>query len=152
MAKPDGNPGWASYFVRRGFQVYVVDLPPCGRSNFLTAAHFIHRDLSRVSHTLAASVVESELTAPGKEPAHGQPLVPLRHSRAGMHSKWPGVSIYPISSHETRLTFHRLDSEATPSLPTTAPHSSHCTSTRLSVSRWARMPFELCFTRLGRLF
>ncbi|KAH6991076.1 Alpha/beta hydrolase family-domain-containing protein [Ilyonectria sp. MPI-CAGE-AT-0026] len=91
MAKPDGNPGWASYFVRRGFQVYVVDLPPCGRSNFLTAAHFIHRDLSRVSHTLAASVVENELTAPGKEPAHGQPLVPLRHSRAGLHSKWPGT-------------------------------------------------------------
>ncbi|KAF7549170.1 hypothetical protein G7Z17_g6570 [Cylindrodendrum hubeiense] len=91
MAKPDGNPGWASYFVQRGFQVYVVDLPPCGRSNFLTAAHFIHRDLSRTSHTLAASVVENELTAPGKEPAHGQPLVPLRHSRAGMHDKWPGT-------------------------------------------------------------
>ncbi|KAH7156531.1 Alpha/beta hydrolase family-domain-containing protein [Dactylonectria macrodidyma] len=91
MTKPDGNPGWASYFLRQGFQVYIVDLPPCGRSNFLTASHFIHRDLGRASHTLAASYVEMELTAPGKEPAHGQPLIPLRHSRASMHNKWPGA-------------------------------------------------------------
>ncbi|KAH7155734.1 hypothetical protein B0J13DRAFT_604675 [Dactylonectria estremocensis] len=91
MAKPDGNPGWASYFVRKGFLVYIVDLPPCGRSNFLTASHFIHRDLGRTSHTLAASTVEVELTAPGKEPANGQPLIPLRHSRASMHDKWPGT-------------------------------------------------------------
>ncbi|KAK7431199.1 hypothetical protein QQZ08_002239 [Neonectria magnoliae] len=91
MAKPDGNPGWASYFIRQGFQVYVVDLPPCGRSNFLTGAHFVHRELGRKSRSLAAAFIENELTAAGKYPAYGQPLVPLKHPRAALHNQWPGT-------------------------------------------------------------
>ena len=35
---PDGREGWAQYFVRRGYAVYVVDQPGRGRSGFLTAA------------------------------------------------------------------------------------------------------------------
>ncbi|KAI5467581.1 hypothetical protein BGZ63DRAFT_399148 [Mariannaea sp. PMI_226] len=91
LTKPDGNPGWASYFVRRGFQVYLVDMPPCGRSNYLTGAHFHHRDLPRSSHTLPAAVIESDLTAQGKNPAHGGPSPPLKHARASLHNKWPGT-------------------------------------------------------------
>ncbi|KAI1463876.1 alpha/beta-hydrolase [Daldinia caldariorum] len=32
LTKPDGQPGWASYFLSRGFECYLVDLPFCGRS------------------------------------------------------------------------------------------------------------------------
>jgi len=35
---PDGREGWAQYFVRRGYAVYVVDQPGRARSGFLTAA------------------------------------------------------------------------------------------------------------------
>jgi pimeloyl-ACP methyl ester carboxylesterase len=31
---PDGREGWATYFVRKGFPVYVVDVPGRGRSGF----------------------------------------------------------------------------------------------------------------------
>src|SRR6202047_967034 len=34
---PDGREGWAQYFVRRGYAVYVVDQPGRARSGFLTA-------------------------------------------------------------------------------------------------------------------
>ena len=33
---PDGHEGWAQYFVRQGYAVYVVDQPGRGRSGFLT--------------------------------------------------------------------------------------------------------------------
>ncbi|KAI0802167.1 Alpha/Beta hydrolase protein [Xylaria sp. FL0064] len=32
LTKPDGSPGWASYFLSRGFECYLVDLPFRGRS------------------------------------------------------------------------------------------------------------------------
>lgn len=32
LTKPDGQPGWASYFLSRGFECYLVDLPFRGRS------------------------------------------------------------------------------------------------------------------------
>ena len=35
---PDGREGWAQYFVRQGYAVYIVDQPGRGRSGFLTAA------------------------------------------------------------------------------------------------------------------
>jgi len=35
---PDGREGWAQYFVRQGYAVYVVDQPGRGRSGFLAAA------------------------------------------------------------------------------------------------------------------
>ena len=36
---PDGREGWAQYFVRQGYAVYVVDQPGRGRSGILTAAY-----------------------------------------------------------------------------------------------------------------
>lgn len=32
LAKPDGGPGWASFFLAQGYEVYLVDLPFRGRS------------------------------------------------------------------------------------------------------------------------
>src|SRR5580704_3631141 len=34
LTTPDGREGWADYFVRRGFPVYIVDLPGRGRACF----------------------------------------------------------------------------------------------------------------------
>jgi len=36
---PDGREGWAQYFVRQGYAVYVVDQPGRGRSGYLAAAY-----------------------------------------------------------------------------------------------------------------
>jgi len=36
---PDGREGWAQYFVRQGFAVYVVDQPGRARSGYLAAAY-----------------------------------------------------------------------------------------------------------------
>jgi len=33
---PDGRPGWAQYFLRKGFAVYVVDQPGRGRSAYVS--------------------------------------------------------------------------------------------------------------------
>ncbi|KAM0562976.1 hypothetical protein ACHAPJ_001819 [Fusarium lateritium] len=86
--KPDGQPGWASFFLNKGFQVYIVDLPPSGRSNFLTNSHYVHREIGSKSHSINAAQVENELTAPGIPRA---PNLPLLHERAHHHNKWPGT-------------------------------------------------------------
>jgi pimeloyl-ACP methyl ester carboxylesterase len=44
---PDGREGWAQYFVRRGFAVYVVDQPGRGRSGYLEAAYGPARNVDR---------------------------------------------------------------------------------------------------------
>src|ERR1700694_2727037 len=44
---PDGREGWAQYFVRRGFAVYVVDQPGRGRSAHLQAAYGPARNVDR---------------------------------------------------------------------------------------------------------
>src|SRR5258707_12055458 len=36
---PDGREGWAQYFVRQGYAVYVVDQPGRARSGYLAAAY-----------------------------------------------------------------------------------------------------------------
>ena len=36
LGTPDGREGWAQYFVRRGYAVYVVDQPGRGRSGYST--------------------------------------------------------------------------------------------------------------------
>src|ERR1700732_4815848 len=35
FSTPDGRPGWAQYFVRQGYAVYVVDQVARGRSSFV---------------------------------------------------------------------------------------------------------------------
>jgi pimeloyl-ACP methyl ester carboxylesterase len=34
LTTPDGREGWADFFIRRGFPVYIVDVPGRGRSGF----------------------------------------------------------------------------------------------------------------------
>jgi hypothetical protein len=35
LTTPDGREGWADYFLRRGFPVYIVDVPGRGRAGFM---------------------------------------------------------------------------------------------------------------------
>src|SRR5215467_11940938 len=44
---PDGREGWAQYFVRQGYAVYVVDQPGRGRSGYLGAAYGPGRNMER---------------------------------------------------------------------------------------------------------
>lgn len=72
---PDGREGWAQYFVRRGYAVYVVDQVARGRS-----AHWngVHGDVqpSRMSQ------VEERFVAPERFPMWPQ---------AKLHTQWPGA-------------------------------------------------------------
>ena len=38
LTTPDGREGWAHYFVRRGYPVYIVDVPGRGRAGFVPDA------------------------------------------------------------------------------------------------------------------
>ena len=38
LTTPDGREGWAHYFVRRGYPIYVVDVPGRGRAGFVPDA------------------------------------------------------------------------------------------------------------------
>jgi len=71
---PDGREGWAQYFVRRGYAVYVVDQPGRGRSGFLAAATGPMRNSERDNS--ASRFVSQEKFR----------LWP----QAALHTQWPG--------------------------------------------------------------
>jgi pimeloyl-ACP methyl ester carboxylesterase len=71
---PDGREGWAQYFVRRGFAVYVVDQPGRGRSGYLAAAYGPARNVDR--DNAARRFVAQEKYK----------LWPQAH----LHTQWPG--------------------------------------------------------------
>ncbi len=71
---PDGREGWAQYFVRRGFAVYVVDQPGRGRSGYLATAYGAARNVDR--DNAARRFVAQEKYQ----------LWPQAH----LHTQWPG--------------------------------------------------------------
>jgi pimeloyl-ACP methyl ester carboxylesterase len=71
---PDGREGWAQYFVRQGYAVYVVDQPGRGRSGFLAAATGPMRNSERGNS--ASRFVSQEKFK----------LWP----QAALHTQWPG--------------------------------------------------------------
>src|ERR1700760_957841 len=71
---PDGREGWAQYFVRHGYAVYVVDQPGRGRSGFLTAASGPMQNSTR--NNSASRFVSQEKSK----------LWP----QAVLHTQWPG--------------------------------------------------------------
>ncbi|KAJ6786072.1 hypothetical protein PWT90_07745 [Aphanocladium album] len=83
LTKPDGGPGWASYFLGNGYQVYIVDLPGTGKSNYLRKEEINSTEVK----SLKASQVEKELTAPK---AYSD-LRDLRWETVLKHDKWPGT-------------------------------------------------------------
>jgi pimeloyl-ACP methyl ester carboxylesterase len=70
----DGREGWAQYFARRGYAVYVVDQPGRGRSGFLTAASGPMRSSER-SNSASRFVSQEKFK-----------LWP----QAVLHTQWPG--------------------------------------------------------------
>ncbi|KAI0966904.1 Alpha/Beta hydrolase protein [Xylaria arbuscula] len=74
LTKPDGSPGWASYFLSRGFECYLVDLPFRGRSPW-------HPDDGKLMTFPTKSV--QRLFAAGRE--HGD------WPQAKLHTQWPGT-------------------------------------------------------------
>jgi len=71
---PDGREGWAQYFVRQGYAVYVVDQPGRGRSGYLAAAYGPARNVDRDN-------------APRRFIAQEKyKLWPQAH----LHTQWPG--------------------------------------------------------------
>jgi pimeloyl-ACP methyl ester carboxylesterase len=72
---PDGREGWAQYFVRQGYAVYVVDQPGRGRSGYLAGAYGPSRNVLRSN---SASRFVSQETSK---------LWPQAH----LHNQWPGT-------------------------------------------------------------
>jgi pimeloyl-ACP methyl ester carboxylesterase len=72
---PDGREGWAQYFVREGYAVYVVDQPGRGRSGYLAGTYGPSRNVVRGNS--ASRFVSQEKSK----------LWP----QAQLHSQWPGT-------------------------------------------------------------
>jgi len=74
---PDGRPGWATWFLRQGYAVYVVDRPGHGRSPF-------HPDaLGPLGPAAVYEQIMGLFTAP--DPEHAP------WPQARLHSQWPGT-------------------------------------------------------------
>lgn len=75
MGTPDGRPGWADFFLQRGYAVYLVDQPARGRSPW-------HASANGPIQGRSPSFVEQRFTAP--EIHHLWP-------QAVKHTQWPGT-------------------------------------------------------------
>lgn len=76
LETPDGRPGWATWFLRHGYAVYVVDRPGHGRSPF-------HPDaLGPLGPSMPYEMISALFTAPPAEKSHWP--------QAGLHTQWPG--------------------------------------------------------------
>ena len=72
---PDGREGWAQFFVRRGYAVYVVDQPGRARSGFLTAVSGPMRNSERANSASRFVAQEKFKQWP----------------QAVLHTQWPGT-------------------------------------------------------------
>src|ERR1700675_3139832 len=75
IGTPDGREGWAQYFVRQGYAVYVVDQPGRGRSGYLAAAYGPDRNVQR-DNSASRFVAQEKFN-----------LWPQAH----LHTQWPGT-------------------------------------------------------------
>ena len=71
---PDGREGWAQYFLRRGYAVYVVDQPGRGRAAYET-------DLYGPTGPLNLETTQRQFVAPERY---------NRWPQARLHTQWPG--------------------------------------------------------------
>ncbi len=72
---PDGREGWAQYFVRQGYAVYVVDQPGRARSGYLPAAYGPSNNVAR-DNALSRFIAQEKFK-----------LWP----QAVLHTQWPGT-------------------------------------------------------------
>lgn len=72
----DGRQGWASYFLEKGYLVYLTDHAERGRSPWLPGSGELL--------FLSASAIQSLFTAP-------EAVEPLPYPQANLHTQWPGT-------------------------------------------------------------
>jgi pimeloyl-ACP methyl ester carboxylesterase len=72
---PDGREGWAQYFLRHGFAVYIIDQPGRGRSRYM-AESYGPLEQPEADHLLTFRYVAPEKSN----------LYPQAH----LHTQWPG--------------------------------------------------------------
>ncbi|KAK8239868.1 Alpha/Beta hydrolase protein [Phyllosticta capitalensis] len=75
LNKPDGNPGWSSYFLEKGYEVYIIDQAFRGRSPWTPV------NSSDTLTAYGARYAASRYTAPEKFNLWPQ---------AKLHTRWPG--------------------------------------------------------------
>ncbi|TGJ79911.1 hypothetical protein E0Z10_g8847 [Xylaria hypoxylon] len=93
LTKPDGQPGWASYFLSQGFECYLVDLPFRGRSPW-------HPDDGELI-TFPAEAMQ-KLFATGQKYGNWP--------QAKLHTQWPGTGAVgdPFFDHFSASTLQML--------------------------------------------
>lgn len=80
LGTPDGRPGWATWFLSRGWPVYVVDQPGKGRSGYFPKTYGEQeRDPSRRQ-------IAERFTASEK-------VTPLPWPTAKLHTQWQGTGL-----------------------------------------------------------
>lgn len=77
LGTPDGRPGWADYFLRQGYAVYVVDQPARARSGYFTDPYGPTRRPN-------ATAMSGRFTAPENSKLYPQ---------AALHTQWPGKGV-----------------------------------------------------------
>ena len=77
LGTPDGRPGWAADFLRKGWPVYVIDQPGRGKSGYFPAAY------GSQAKSPQASQVQALFTAP-------ELTTPPAWPEAVLHTQWPG--------------------------------------------------------------
>lgn len=80
MGTPDGRPGWASWFLARGWPVYVVDQPGKGRSGYFPSSY------GPQEHDPSRRQIAERFTASEK-------MTPLPWPEARLHTQWPGSGL-----------------------------------------------------------
>ncbi len=79
LGTPDGREGWAHYFIRRGYAVYVVDRPGHGRAPY-------HPDaLGPMTPLPSYALVSALFTRPEANPG--------AYPQARLHTQWPGPGV-----------------------------------------------------------
>ena len=91
---PDGREGWAQYFVRRGYAVYVVDQVARGR-----AAHW--SQVARAGAAVAPDSHRAALRRAGALSSNGRRRICTRNGRA------PASRAIPSSISSTPRSFPR---------------------------------------------
>jgi len=75
---PDGREGWAQYFLRQGYAVYVYDQPGRGRAPWVTDAY---------------GAAPQPFSATAAQNAWGIPEQLKLYPTAYLHNQWPGAGV-----------------------------------------------------------
>ncbi|KAF8075977.1 Alpha/Beta hydrolase protein [Lyophyllum atratum] len=95
---PDGRLGWADYFLREGYELYIIDQPSRGRSAW-------QKHVDGVESTYDTFTIESHFTATQLHNLWPQ---------ASLHTQWPGNGSIgdPVFDNFYASTMPSLDSDA----------------------------------------